>query len=234
MNWHIIQLPAGTLSLQPIKALRLQILTGHQVKMQRGDISPDDETLVGLFNDDINSAVEFLRHGKIGDAAARDIIVVMLQTQDSLDLFARFKNNVEKRLNFDKEEVERIFACHKIAEIFANGRWVWKRERYRSSTNPNYQGFLQFDRVKGLLEDFPFIISLIVGGLKKADIKPDLYINRLNEIFKEDSSQFMELIKKLQNGTPTAVCDEIYLYLLRAKTVSRVELESLLEAILFK
>jgi hypothetical protein len=30
MNWHIIQLPDGTPSLQPIKVLRLQILTGHQ------------------------------------------------------------------------------------------------------------------------------------------------------------------------------------------------------------
>jgi CheY-like chemotaxis protein len=34
MNWHIIQLPAGTLSLQPIKALRLQILTGHQAEFR--------------------------------------------------------------------------------------------------------------------------------------------------------------------------------------------------------
>ena len=124
-----------------------------------------------------------------------------------------------------EDELESIFACLKICEIVANGRWMWKRKF--SSTDPNYKGFLEYIN-RGLLEDFAFMVTLIIKTLQKNSINPYIFINRLNEVINDETSLFNKLILELQGCNSPLICDEVYVSLMRSKKIAEDEVRELL------
>jgi mannose-1-phosphate guanylyltransferase/nucleoside phosphorylase len=186
-----------------------------------------NEELIGLMNDSVNSAVEFLKYRRVSNANTRDLILFLIQIQDAPGLFAGFRNNIDGRFGFDLEEVEKAYACFKIADHFSNGRWLWKRSKYYSHSNPEYQGFLRFD--KGLIEDFPFTLSFTIDWFQKAQIKPNVYIDRLNNILSNENSLFRILLNKLEEGKANLTSDFIYCRIIASRdSTNKTEIEEII------
>ena len=186
-----------------------------------------NEELIGLMNDSVNSAVEFLKRKKVENTALRDIVLFLVQIQDAPGLFAGFRNSIRDRFGFSLEEVEKVYACFKIADHFSNGRWLWKRSKYISPSYSEYQGFLRFD--EGPLEDFPFTVSFTVDWFQKAHIKPNTFVNRLNDVLSDDNSLFRVLLNKLQGGKALLTSDMVYCYLLKAQEdINKIEIKNMI------
>jgi mannose-1-phosphate guanylyltransferase len=175
------------------------------LQLEEGEQPTEEKAMVRLLNDSVNSAIELLRsQRKFENRDVRDIILFLLQVQDRPDLLIQFKKSFDFNKSLGSEEVDKVFAMLKTAEIFANARWLWKRKN-------SHENLLEFDKEdKGLLEEFPFTIAFIIRTLKKASIEPKIYINRLNEVIKDSDSPFMKIITLLQEAKPLLVCDTLY------------------------
>ncbi len=185
--------------------------------MSEGDIKDGD--LISLLNDNVNSAVEFLRLRKVSDPDLRDLVITLLQIQDSPHLYAAYMQGYEKiGLPFALKEVDMIFSCLKMAENISNGRWLWKRRKYLSSESHGQSGFL-LHKKEGI-EDLPFIIAFTAKWLSKANIDPAPVIRRFNEAMAEDD-ELAKIIIDLQDGLPLLLCDQIYLALNRELPLSK-------------
>jgi mannose-1-phosphate guanylyltransferase len=201
------------------------------LRLHGGEISPLDEAKIGLFDDSVNSAVQLLRRRAFDDHEIRDIIVFLLQAQDSPNLFVDFKKTF-KDMGFSRleNEVEIIFACLKIAEIFANGRWLWKKKFHHSIARQDTDSLTYREQQhEASFEDFLYIISFILKTLDKAGIAPNIYVDRLNEAFLLPSS-FLRLIASLQENKPLLVADELYLYLIGTREPSAARVQEILTA----
>ena len=185
----------------------------HEVIRSYGDGSSlSEEDIVGLLNDNVNSAVEFLRKRRIQDGDLRDLIITLLQIQDSPHLFSAYMSDYQETgLPYSATEVETIFSCFKIAENISNGRWLWKRRKLCSGKT-RCHGFLVHN--EGSLEDFPFILSFTVKWLRDAHIDPEKYLLRLNDLLVDPDSSLNRAILRIQEGTPLLLCDRIYIELI--------------------
>lgn len=171
-----------------------------------------DDNIAGLLNDNVNSAVEFLRKRKVQDSDLRDLVVTLLQIQDSPSMYAAYRQGYENSgLPYSGDEVDIIFSCFKVAENISNGRWLWKRRKYYTGDKKRH-GFLLHD--KGWIEDFPFILTFTAEWLRNANINPKRFINRLNEVLLDRTSPFHAVIGRLQEGEALLLNDRIYRYLL--------------------
>ena len=177
------------------------------------DANHSGESIVSLLNDNVNSAVEFLRKRRIADGDLRDLVVTLLQIQDSPHLYAAYRRGYEGiGLPYSGDEVEIVFSCFKIAENISNGRWLWKRRKF-DSLGVSHQGLLA--NTNGWLEDFPFIVCFSIEWFREANIEPRRFIERLNALLADDESSLRAIIDKIQEGVPLLLCDEIYLELIR-------------------
>ena len=164
-------------------------------------------------NENVNSAVEYIRNRRTQDSNLRDIVIGLLQCQDSPYLFDSFRRSL-KNIGFEnmEDEIVTVFSCFKIAQIFSNGRWLWKRTRKQELKSKN-TGLVQFSR--GPLEEIPFIIVFAIKWLKSAAIDPVIYVNRINEFVIDADSVFIKLMNRLQEGKVNLLCDDIYTGLIR-------------------
>lgn len=188
----------------------------EMVRLYREQAGPSDDALIRLMNASVNSAVEFVRRRVVENQGLRDIVVALIQAQTSPHLYSAFRKDLAAvGLGEVEAEVDRIFACFKLAQNFSNGRWLWKRKkRLASAGGAGGRGFLQYD--KGMLEDFPFIIAYSARWLKSSEIDPAPYINRINGLVADNRSSFMSMINHLQEGLALLECDNVYISLLSA------------------
>jgi len=179
----------------------------------REEVLGDGDDLISLLNDNVNSAVEFLRKRKVGDNDLRDLVITMLQIQDSPHMYAAYRRRFpDIGLPYTEAEVDDVFACFKIAENISNGRWLWKRRKYYTGREKRH-GFLLHE--KGWIEDFPFILSFTARWLQEAGIAPLRYIVRLNEVLADGESAFHAIVSRLQGREPLLLCDRIYIHILQ-------------------
>jgi len=201
----------------------LLTLNGHGASLT-------DESTLELLDDSVNSAVQLLRRRSFEDDDIRDIVVLLLQAQDNLHLLSEFRKDFQK-MGFSRleNELDAVFACLKIAENFANGRWLWKRSLYPVAA-PQHNGFMRRENqpYNATLEDFPFTIALTIRTLEKAEIAPRAYIDRLNETLVTGSPFFRHLMK-YQENKPLLICDRIYLYLVSDQKPSPGRIEEILD-----
>lgn len=198
----------------------------HEISRSFQSESPqNDNAIVGLINDNVNSAVEFLKKRKVQNADLRDLVITLLQIQDSPHLYSAYKKGYNKiGLCYSASETDTIFTCFKIAENISNGRWLWKRRKYHSGDNER-AGLLLHK--KGCLEDFPFILSFTVKWLTDANICPARYINRLNDALVEKNSRLLSIVNRLQENRPLLLCDKIYIALISTDESSETEHQQL-------
>jgi hypothetical protein len=201
------------------------------LRLHGGEISPLDEAKVGLLDDSVNSAVQLLSRRAFDDDDIRDIIIFLVQAQDSPNLLVDFKKTF-KEMGFSRleNEIDIIFSCLKIAEIFANGRWLWKK-RFQHAIARRDTGSLTYrgHHDEGRIEDFLRIISFMIKTLEQAGIAPNIYIDRLNQTLLFPSS-FRRIIARLHENRPLLVCDELYLYLISTPEPSASRVEEILTA----
>src|SRR5262249_9675327 len=128
-----------------------------------------------------------------------------------------------------ENELDTIFAALKIAENFANGRWLWKRKLYPVAIGQEKEFARSISQAKKPdLEDFAYIIALTIRILEKAEIPPRLYIERLNEAL-SSTSGFFRAIMRCQEEQPLLVSDSLYLQLIGDEQLSSATLEQTLD-----
>jgi len=189
-----------------------------------------DESLPELLDDSVNSAVQLLKVRQFDDDDVRDILLLLLQAQDNPTVFTQFKLSF-RDLGFQRleNELDTIFASLKIAENFANGRWLWKRKLYPVAIGQEKEFARSISQAKKPdLEDFAYIIALTIRILEKAEIPPRLYIERLNEAL-SSTSGFFRAIMRCQEEQPLLVSDSLYLQLIGDEQLSSATLEQTLD-----
>ena len=204
-------------------------IIGELLRLHSGEISPLDEAKIGLLDDSVNSAVQLLRRRAFDDHDMRDVLVFLVQAQDSPNLLVDFKKTFQE-MGFSRleHEIDMIFACLKIAEILANGRWLWKK-RFQHAIARQDTGSLTYKehQAAGNIEDFLRIIAFMITTLEQAGIAPHLYVDRLNEALRTPSA-FQRIITALQENMPFLVADELYLYLIGTREPSAARVEAIL------
>ena len=181
------------------------------INQQRNGESVGDSDLIGLLNENVSSAVEFIRLSKMKPGIDRDIIVSLLHVQDNPGMFASFLQD-SSRMDSGEVigEIPTIFSCFKIAQNLANGRWIWKRQK-RVLTQKEHR-VDKFNR--GRLDDFPFIVAFSANWLRQAGIDADKYIDRLCHLLTNNQSWLRKAVHKVQGNGEMTLCDELFFQLM--------------------
>lgn len=171
----------------------------------------DDEDVSRLLAKNVNSAVEFLAKRQPEDRRLRDLTVGLLQVQNSPSAFQAFRRNLDA-MGYGElaEEVERVFACFKLAQHVCNGRWLWKRTQKESDVTGR-PWFLEHQR--GPLEEMPFIAAFTQRWLQDAGIDVKPYLDRLHQLLADPSSTFRRILAAMQGGENDPLADGLYLEL---------------------
>ena len=174
--------------------------------------APHSDELMRYVNENVNSAVEYIRHRRPANADLRDMVVGLIQRQGSPYLFSSFHSNLENMGFGDmEEEVVTIYGCFKIAQIFSNARWLWKKSRRQDASSNIRQGV---ETARGPIEEYPFVIAFIARWLESSGIEAAPYVNRINQMLMAQDSVFANLMTDLQEGDKDLLSDEIYLGLI--------------------
>ncbi|MCP5182379.1 MAG: hypothetical protein H6993_00380 [Pseudomonadales bacterium] len=198
-------------TFRSISALDLQLLDARVVKQllvsSRDMGSGDLEEMVDLLNINVTSAVHFLRRSGGIHKTVRDLVVGLLQVQDSPALFRVFRSQLEKMGYAElAPDVEKIHGAMKIAQILNNGRWLWKRSAHQDGVLGRPWALTT---QRGPVEEFAFILTFCIRTLDAAGIVPDPYAMRLLSLFRDPHSSLCMAMQRLQENAATPVCDVI-------------------------
>ena len=165
-----------------------------------------------LINENVNSAVAYIRQRKVRNRDLRDIVIALIQSQDNAYLYNSFRSSLANHgMDLPADEIDMIYACFKSAQIFSNGRWAWKKARIAGAASKVRQGM---ETARGPLEELPFVIAFIARWLRHSGINPAAYVERVNQMLLQDDSVFAQLAATLRGDVGDLICDEIYLGLI--------------------
>jgi Nucleotidyl transferase len=206
---------AALFEFKQVSNLDVRLLDSRVVvelmRLARRNLSDADQEVSRLIAKNVNSAVEFLAKRQPEDKRLRDLTVGLLQVQNSPSAFQAFRRNL-KEMGYGEvaEEIERVFACFKLAQHICNGRWFWKRNKNESDAD-NRPWFLEHQR--GPLEEIPFIAAFTQRWLLDAGIDPSRYLDRMHQLLATPTSTLRRLLTVMQDGLSDPLADGLYLQL---------------------